>query len=73
MIGGTGTLIGPLYGSVILVYLKSIAGTFTAHHLMIVGAIFIAVVIFFPRGLIGYAKTVVVARGQRAAGSGGGG
>jgi branched-chain amino acid transport system permease protein len=72
MIGGTGTLIGPLYGSVILVYLKSIAGTFTTHHLMIVGAIFIAVVIFFPRGLIGYFRSVVVARAQRSRGSGGG-
>ena len=27
IIGGTGTLIGPLYGSVILVFLKSIIGT----------------------------------------------
>jgi branched-chain amino acid transport system permease protein len=72
MIGGTGTLIGPLYGSVILVFLKSIAGTFTTHHLMIVGAIFIAVVIFFPRGLIGYARSIVIARAQKAAGPEGG-
>ena len=65
MIGGTGTLIGPLYGSVILVYLKSIIGTVTSHHMMVIGALFMIVVIFFPRGLIGFVRERVVARGRR--------
>jgi branched-chain amino acid transport system permease protein len=54
IIGGTGTLIGPLYGAVLLAFGKSIIGTITHHHLMVIGALFMAVVIFFPRGLIGY-------------------
>jgi len=55
IVGGTGTLIGPLYGSALLTGLKSIVGTYTAHHLIVIGLVFMASVVFFPRGLIGYA------------------
>jgi branched-chain amino acid transport system permease protein len=61
MIGGTGTLIGPLYGSAILVWLKSTIGTITSHHLIVIGSLFMIVVIFFPKGLIGYLRDRVVA------------
>lgn len=64
MIGGTATLIGPLYGSAILVFLKSFIGTVTQHHLIVIGALFMIVVIFFPRGIIGYARDLVVARSR---------
>lgn len=55
IVGGTGTLIGALYGSVLLTGLKSVVGSFTAHHLIVIGLVFMASVVFFPRGLIGYA------------------
>jgi branched-chain amino acid transport system permease protein len=51
--GGAGTLVGALYGSVILTALRSVIGSWTSHHLIVIGLIFMAVVIFFPRGLIG--------------------
>lgn len=54
ILGGVGTLIGPLYGSVILTGLKSVVGTFTEHHLIVIGLLFMLSVIFFPKGLIGY-------------------
>ena len=54
ILGGVGTLIGPLYGSVLLTSLKSVVGTFTEHHLIVIGLLFILSVIFFPKGLIGY-------------------
>jgi branched-chain amino acid transport system permease protein len=54
IIGGVGTLIGPLYGSVILTGLRSVIGTFTAHHLAVVGILFMLSVVFFPKGLLGY-------------------
>lgn len=54
IVGGTGTLIGALYGSAILTVLRSVIGTFTAHHQLVIGVIFMISVIFFPRGLIGY-------------------
>jgi branched-chain amino acid transport system permease protein len=62
IVGGTGTLIGALYGSAILTFLRSMIGTFTAHHQLVIGVIFMISVIFFPRGLIGY---VVAAFEQR--------
>ena len=56
ILGGLGTLVGPLYGSVILTSLKSVIGTFTEHHLMVIGVLFMLSVIFFPKGLIGYLR-----------------
>ena len=53
IVGGVGTLIGPLYGSVILFGLKSVIGTFTEYHLILIGLLFMASVIFFPKGLVG--------------------
>ncbi|MHB1201362.1 MAG: branched-chain amino acid ABC transporter permease, partial [Polaromonas sp.] len=54
IVGGTGTLIGALYGSAILTLLRSVIGTFTAYHQIVIGIIFMISVIFFQRGLIGY-------------------
>ena len=53
--GGTGTLIGPLYGTALLTGLRSIVGSFTAHHHIVIGVLFVIVVILMPRGLVGYA------------------
>jgi branched-chain amino acid transport system permease protein len=55
IVGGTGTLIGPLYGSALLTGLKSIVGSYTAHHLIVIGLLFMASVMLFPRGIVGYA------------------
>jgi branched-chain amino acid transport system permease protein len=67
IVGGVGTLIGPLYGSVILTMLRSVIGTYTEHHLIAIGVIFMLSVIFFPKGLIGYLRprleNVLVRRG----------
>lgn len=54
VIGGVGTLAGALYGSVILTVLKSVIGTFTEHHLIVIGGLFMLSVIFLPKGLAGY-------------------
>lgn len=54
IIGGVGTLAGALYGSVILTVLKSVIGTYTEHHLIVIGGLFMLSVIYFPRGLAGY-------------------
>lgn len=54
ILGGVGTLVGSLYGAVILTGLKSILGTWTEHHLIIIGGLFVVSVIFLPRGFAGY-------------------
>lgn len=54
--GGVGTLAGALYGSVILTVLKSVVGSMTEHHLIVIGLLFMAVVIFLPKGLMGLVR-----------------
>lgn len=54
VLGGVGTLVGSLYGAVILTAFKSILGTWTEHHLILIGGLFVVSVIFLPRGLAGY-------------------
>jgi branched-chain amino acid transport system permease protein len=57
IVGGMGTLIGPIIGAVLLLFTKSIIGTFTQHHLMVIGALFMASVIFFPQGIVGFIRS----------------
>ena len=54
--GGVGTLAGALYGGVILTVLKSVIGSWTPHHLVIIGLLFMAAVIFLPKGLMGLVR-----------------
>ncbi|MEX0760684.1 MAG: branched-chain amino acid ABC transporter permease, partial [Tistlia sp.] len=57
IIGGTGTLIGPLIGTALLVFMRSVVGSELGDlHVIIVGLVFIAAVIFFPKGIVGYAR-----------------
>ena len=56
IVGGVGTLIGAIAGAVLLTMLKSAIGSWTEHHLIIVGLIFIGAILFMPKGLIGLIK-----------------
>ena len=60
VIGGVGTLVGALYGSIILTVLKSVVGSWTEHHLIVIGLLFMGAVIFMPRGLMGVVRPVVM-------------
>ncbi|WP_207482492.1 branched-chain amino acid ABC transporter permease [Arenibaculum pallidiluteum] len=53
IVGGVGTLIGPILGSVLLTALRSVVGTWTEHHLIVIGVLFMLSVILLPKGLIG--------------------
>lgn len=53
IVGGVGTLIGPIVGSVLLTALRSIVGTWTEHHLIVIGLLFMLSVIALPNGLVG--------------------
>ena len=56
LVGGVGTLLGPLAGSAIITFLESFVGSYTERHLMVLGVIFIVLVIFLPDGLCGLAQ-----------------
>jgi len=65
IVGGTGTLVGPLYGAAILTLLRSVVGSFTAHHQIVIGVLFVVSVIFFPKGLVGYLAAALERRWKR--------
>ena len=53
VLGGVGTLIGPIMGSILLTSFKSVIGTWTSHHHIVIGLIFVIIVISAPKGLAG--------------------
>jgi branched-chain amino acid transport system permease protein len=62
LVGGVGTLLGPLVGSVIITFLESFVGSYTERHLLILGIIFIVFVMFLPDGLCGLARRLLISR-----------
>jgi branched-chain amino acid transport system permease protein len=53
IIGGIGTLFGPLLGAALVVSIEQVLSTYVDRWPMILGALFIIVVIFAPQGLDG--------------------
>jgi len=56
LLGGMGTLWGPLIGSAIFIYLKDYISTMTEHWELFVGLIVMLLVIFLPKGFAGLTK-----------------
>jgi branched-chain amino acid transport system permease protein len=57
VIGGIGTLVGPIVGAAFFLMLReAFSRFFTEYYLIPLGMIFIAMVIFMPRGLLGFAR-----------------
>ena len=50
--GGTGTLLGPIAGAALVVTMKNIASGYIERWNLVLGAIFVAIVIFMPEGLV---------------------
>jgi branched-chain amino acid transport system permease protein len=58
LIGGLGTLIGPVVGAIFLTFIETfISGYFESYHI-ITGAMFVLIVIFLPNGLVGLLRAV---------------
>ncbi len=51
LVGGRGTLWGPLIGAAVVVFLRDWLTAYTKHHLLLLGLIFVLVVMFAPGGL----------------------
>ena len=57
VMGGIGTLVGPIVGAAFFLLLReTFSRFFTEFYLIPVGAIFIAMVIFMPQGLLGFMR-----------------
>jgi branched-chain amino acid transport system permease protein len=59
IIGGSGTMIGPVLGAAFIVILETIISIYTEMWMFIIGAIFILFVIFFPKGIVGIGNSIV--------------
>jgi branched-chain amino acid transport system permease protein len=53
IVGGAGTLLGPLVGTTLFIIVREVVSTHWEHHALIVGAVAILVVIFAPKGVVG--------------------
>jgi branched-chain amino acid transport system permease protein len=69
IVGGSGTLMGPILGSFILSPLAEVSRSYFARgglsgvHLIIYGSLLVAVVLFFPRGVYPYLRDLFRQRG----------
>ncbi len=53
IVGGAGTLFGPIIGTSLLILIRELVSTRWEHHALIVGVMAILVVILAPKGLVG--------------------
>lgn len=53
LLGGTGTVIGPLVGTLLMFYLVETARDYSSSYMIVVGAALILLVLFFPKGIVG--------------------
>jgi branched-chain amino acid transport system permease protein len=68
IVGGAGTLLGPLFGTALLIVFREVVSTVWENYLFAVGALTVLVVMFAPRGLGGLWSDLV-ARLTRSAAS----
>jgi branched-chain amino acid transport system permease protein len=59
IIGGAGTLFGPLIGAGVIIFLKDIISSFSDRWIMILGFLYILVIIFIPNGVYGALKRMI--------------
>jgi branched-chain amino acid transport system ATP-binding protein len=69
IIGGVGTIVGPLAGSAISVELSQRLASYPEIHLIILGVLLILIIRFAPNGLWGLACRLARAAGRRAWGA----
>jgi branched-chain amino acid transport system permease protein len=53
LLGGMGTFFGPFIGAIVFLLLEDVVTTMTSHWQLVLGLVFMACVLFFPRGIWG--------------------
>lgn len=67
VVGGAGTLLGPILGSIVIVVLPNLLANFQSYELLAYGLAFLATLLFVPRGLGGLLEAGT-SRGRRLKG-----
>jgi branched-chain amino acid transport system permease protein len=65
IVGGAGTLLGPIVGTAVLIVFREIVSTVWEHYLLAVGVIVILSVMFAPRGIVGGIEDLAAALSNR--------
>lgn len=52
LVGAAGTLFGPVVGAALLILLQNIVASYTARWLLVMGAIYVLVALFAPKGVL---------------------
>lgn len=50
--GGSGTILGPIVGAILVELIKDVASAYIARWNMMLGAIFVVIILFMPEGLV---------------------
>lgn len=53
LLGGAGTLLGPLLGTVAMFYMIDITSNYTTAYMLITGIMLVFLILFFPKGILG--------------------
>ena len=56
LVGGSGTLAGPVLGAAVMLGLEDLLSAWTTHWQMVLGPILVAIVMLAPRGLLGRSR-----------------
>jgi branched-chain amino acid transport system permease protein len=67
MIGGLGTLVGPILGGAFFVVLQEKVSSFVDWYMIVIGLVLVFIVLVMPRGLLGVRTLAGVRRWRRAA------
>jgi branched-chain amino acid transport system permease protein len=68
MIGGLGTLVGPIMGGVFLIVLQEKVSSYVQWYNIVVGLVLVLIVLFVPRGLLGLRQALRGRSGREEAG-----
>jgi len=53
LLGGAGTVLGPVFGTFTMFYLIDVASEYTSAYLLVTGVVLVFLVLYFPRGVFG--------------------
>ncbi|NLG68179.1 MAG: hypothetical protein GX496_01230 [Firmicutes bacterium] len=53
ILGGTGTLLGPLVGSLVVVVIRDLLSAYTERWMTILGVLYVVIMLYAPTGLTG--------------------
>jgi branched-chain amino acid transport system permease protein len=66
IVGGVQTLLGPVVGTGLIMYLESVLSARISYWRLLEGVIFVAVIVFLPSGIVGTITKAVAERAQKS-------